>query len=564
MKTFYKGLSCLLLTARTLFLPAQERDLTALTGAAAIEELDEEEYERLESLRATPVRINTASLAQLQSCGLFTRFQALSLTDYRARNGDILSATELGLIDGFSPERAHALAPFLSFFSQGIPGQAGRDRLHHELLARAEYRNGLSGYAAKYKLAKDGSGSLALAARAGAREKPGAPDTWSFHAVKYFRKRAGKILLGDYNARFGQGLALWNGFSMSGLTTAESFARHPTGLSPAWSFSPDGPMRGLAGDLTLRNVSLSAAAAFPGLRARMDGNPKAPVSAFGVFNAAWTGRTAELSATAIWGPEQDGPASKLAADFRWTPGQVGGFGELAWDLRSRSLATVGGLIWTPGYQKKVSLLVRHYPVGFGADLSGGVRAGTRSSGESGIAAGLRLPWLRLTIDYASMPAREIAQTRILCLLPLTLPKDWTLTPRISLRWRNGTLRQEYRLETAWDHSPWLAKLRSDLVRCNGTAWLAYAEGGRKTERWRLYARVGLFKVDAWDDRIYVYERDAPGCFNVPAYYGRGFNASLSGGVRWRQHKLFLRIGGIRYVTDKPGRFECRLQYSWSR
>ena len=186
-------------------------------------------------------------------------------------------------------------------------------------------------------------------------------------------------------------------------------------------------------------------------------------------------------------------------------------------------------------------------MGFGADLSGGVRAGTRSSGESGIAAGLQLPWLRLTADYASMPAREIAQTRILCLLPLTLPKDGTLTPRISLRWRNGTLRQEYR-----------------LVRCNGTAWLAYAEGGRKTERWRLYARVGLFKVDAWDDRIYVYERDAPGCFNVPAYYGRGFNASLAGGVRWRQHKLFLRIGGIRYVTDKPGRFECRLQYSWSR
>ena len=564
MKTSFKRLICLLLMVPPLFLHAQEQDITALTGAASIEELDEDEYERLESLRTAPVLINSASLAQLQSCGLFTRFQALSITDYRARNGAILSAAELGLIDGFSPGQARALAPFLSFFSRVLPGQTERKRLSHDVLARTEYRNGSSGYAAKYRLTGDGKVSLALTARSTAKEKPGAPDTWSFHAVRYFRKRTGKIMLGDYNARFGQGLALWNGFSMSGLTTVESFARHPTGLSPAWSLSPDGPLRGVAGDLCFRNVSLSAAAAFPGLRARMDGNPKASVSAFGAFNVAWTGREAELSATAVWGPEETGPASKLSADFRWTPGQVGYFGETAWDLRSRSLAAVGGLIWSPAYQKKVSVLVRHYPVGFGADLSGGVRAGSRSSGESGIAAGVRLPWLRLTADYARMPAREIAQTRLLCLLPLALPKDWTLTPRVSLRWRNGILREEYRIETAWTGSSWQARLRSDLVRCSGTAWLSYLEGGHKTERWRIYARAGIFKVDDWDDRIYVYERDAPGCFNVPAYYGRGFNASLVGGIQWQRHKLFLRIGGIRYVTDKPGRLECRLQYSWSR
>ncbi|MBR1576173.1 MAG: helix-hairpin-helix domain-containing protein [Bacteroidales bacterium] len=564
MKTSPARRLCLLLIAYPLFLTAQERDLTTLTGTASVEELDEDEYERLESLRAAPVRINTASLAQLQSCGLFTRFQALSLTDYRTRNGDILSPAELGLVDGFSPDRVQALTPFLSFFSRNRPGQAGQEQLHQDLVARGEYRNGAFGYAVKYRMAKDERGALALTARSSAREKPGAPDTWSFQATKYLRRRTGKILLGDYNARFGQGLALWNGFSMSGLTTAENFARHPTGLSPAWSFSPDAPLRGVAGDLTLRGWSLSAAAVFPGLRARMDGNPKAQVSAFGAGNASWTGRKAEFSVTALWGPEQNGQASKLAADFRWTPGAAGVFGEWAWDLRNQRLAAVGGLTWSPAYQKKLSVLIRHYPVGFDADLTGGVRAGSRCSGESGVAAGLRLPWIRFTADYARFPARDLAQTRLLCLLPLILPQGWNLTPRVSLRWRNGILREEYRLETLWDDSPWQVKIRGDLVRCSGTSWLAYAEGGRKTERWRIYARAGIFKIDEWDDRIYVYERDVPGCFHVPAYYGRGVNASLVGGARWRRHTLSLRIGGIRYVTDKPGRFECRMQYSWSR
>ena len=98
------------------------------------------------------------------------------------------------------------------------------------------------------------------------------------------------------------------------------------------------------------------------------------------------------------------------------------------------------------------------------------------------------------------------------------------------------------------------------MRCAGTAWLAYAEGGCKTERLGLFVRTGLFLVDDWDDRIYVYERDVPGCFNVPAYYGRGWNASLCGSLRWRHSRLYLRIGGIHYVTDKPDRSECRLQY----
>ena len=142
MKTLLHLFLCVLVSLPAWTLRAQEKEILALTGASAIEELDEGEYERLEALLSRPLSLNAASLTRLQSCGLFTRFQALSLSDYRRRNGDIRSATELGLIDGFSPESAAALAPFLSFYSAQSGNLPERKRHGHEQLLRAERKNG--------------------------------------------------------------------------------------------------------------------------------------------------------------------------------------------------------------------------------------------------------------------------------------------------------------------------------------------------------------------------------------------------------------------------------------
>ena len=72
-------------------------------------------------------------------------------------------------------------------------------------------------------------------------------------------------------------------------------------------------------------------------------------------------------------------------------------------------------------------------------------------------------------------------------------------------------------------------------------------------------------ADHWDDRIYVYEYDAPGNFNVPAYYGRGV---WTAGVLFlklsRAFRLYVRASSIAYPFDlsqkkKPGRTELKLQ-----
>ena len=105
---------------------------------------------------------------------------------------------------------------------------------------------------------------------------------------------------------------------------------------------------------------------------------------------------------------------------------------------------------------------------------------------------------------------------------------------------------------------WLANVRYNIVHSAEWGWLAYAEAGYRREyaernRVTAWLRGELFAIDSWDDRIYVYERDAPGNFNVPAYYGRGWNLSLV--VSWKFWKNTVNLRRSTY------RKEVKLQYS---
>jgi hypothetical protein len=104
----------------------------------------------------------------------------------------------------------------------------------------------------------------------------------------------------------------------------------------------------------------------------------------------------------------------------------------------------------------------------------------------------------------------------------------------------------------------------NVLNCVETGFLTYVEGGFKTEKTALYLRQGLFVIDNWDDRIYAYERDVPGSFNVPAFYGRGIWTSLAASwkpARWI--KLYARLGYTSYIfmkkEKKPGKAELRFQ-----
>ena len=85
--------------------------------------------------------------------------------------------------------------------------------------------------------------------------------------------------------------------------------------------------------------------------------------------------------------------------------------------------------------------------------------------------------------------------------------------------------------------------------------LVYQEGGYTSPsgRWRVSLRATLFCAGDWDARIYCYERDAPGTFSVPAYYGKGtglYAVVTYRPVRWLN--IFLKCSATKYFDDPAG------------
>jgi hypothetical protein len=96
--------------------------------------------------------------------------------------------------------------------------------------------------------------------------------------------------------------------------------------------------------------------------------------------------------------------------------------------------------------------------------------------------------------------------------------------------------------------------------------LTYVEGGYVDEsskrKLTLFLRGTAFKIDRWDDRIYIYERDIPGAFSVPAYYGRGCSASAVASVKRRHFSCHARAYATAYPGmggKKPGKAGLKLQ-----
>ena len=169
------------------------------------------------------------------------------------------------------------------------------------------------------------------------------------------------------------------------------------------------------------------------------------------------------------------------------------------------------------------------------------------------------------------------------MLPVQLSDNYILTIRMNERYRPDEPFLKYRtgarLDLDWSGSglsarygrselpAWKTRVRAEGILCRSFAWLSYLEGGRVTDSFSAYLRGTLFFIDNWDDRIYSYERDAPGNFTVPAYYGRGVASSFVGGYKFRQWKkktlrVYLRVSDISYFlmsTPKPSVREARVQ-----
>lgn len=546
-----------------------------LSGASSMEELEESELERFEHYREHPLDINSASRSRLLASGLMSHYQVASLLDYRSRAGDVLSLEELSLIDGLGGDYSSALAPFIVLSSARAPGERRRSRVSNDLIVRGSLRQDggvdrlpplQSAAALKYELDVSGRMELYWSTRNSYSSPDFSPGTMS--AAFFSRRADSKLIIGDFSARFGQGLVMWSGFSMSGFSSVSSFRRSGAGLSPTGSFTP--AHRGVAADWSRAGWTVSGALSMPGLREMMDGGKAQGLSLLPIVAANHVGRVLQYGITMRpW---------CVGADFRWSLRNASVYGETAYDFSSaegwgRGLpATVVGAAWVPVYGSRFCLAARCYPSSFGAQYSGSVRSSTKASDELGISVGGQYKSIESCFDYAEHPQKGSRQFRgILNYRPKTTLGGLEINPSLRLSERYGSAlkspwRTEARAAVSLVSGKATGSLRTDLVCSRSLAWLC-AAGLAWKGKLNADLRATLFRIDNWDDRIYVYEHDVPGSFTVPAYYGRGYSLSAYLGWRGRHNALYFRTALVSYpwnLEHKPSRLEAKLQYRLMR
>jgi len=397
-------------------------------------------------------------------------------------------------------------------------------------------------------------------------------------AVWYGRKRIGKIVAGDIALRFGQGLAVWTGFSLSGMSTIQSYRRSPTGISQTSSFSSD--HKGIGIDFVFygRSSSASRSSAMYSISAAYSISGKLPV-----LNVTRTSRISTVGLTAT--------SSALATDFRAGLPSFSLFGEACWnfpDLLSgksafstaketgpvsgSSVSAVAGAIWVPEYGMKIGTVARYVDdclqpaAGFEStflkiNFEGKIDYSkltemyklTFSSGDS----------LKIQIGSSdALPDKAFQLKPSIRLSGKLKPQEsvpFRADLRLDLDFAKGAASASVPMDSA--ERIWKIHWRADFEYSRAFSWQTYLEGGYLNKFFSLYVRTGLFQVDNWDDRIYVYERDLPGVFNCPALYGRGFNASLTGNLKFKHNVFSVRMATVNYFLEKPSSFEFKLQYS---
>jgi len=456
--------------------PGFESAVLFLTGASSMEELHESEVERYESLAASPLPLNTASASRLKSSGLFSAYQIAVLLDARQSGDPILSLSELALLDGFSEAFARALGRFISLDTDIATAGGKKKAVQQSLtlggtLKEAGGANSVSGRF-KYLCSKDGRWEAGLR-------------NHSAGLAFYGRRHLSKLILGDFNARFGQGLAMWSGFSLSGLSAAVS--RNPTGLSPSHSCSSDYSLRGAAAEWTFsRRARLCAAAFVRDGKAVPVGNfsRSSPKGEWGVtilgtglistdlrrsagkfdffceagydFGAIRRGADAASGSGNSDSPNAPTDSPSGNASFGSansdspnaptdSPSGNASFGSANSDspnattaFRSISFPSpslLAGIVWNPRYATSVSLLLRHYPSDFEGTYSGSVRSSTKVRDETGLILSFRSSSLTLAAEALRRPESGYSQCRLLALYTPASEGPWGCSLRLAQRLR---------------------------------------------------------------------------------------------------------------------------------
>ncbi|MFM8913830.1 MAG: ComEA family DNA-binding protein, partial [Flammeovirgaceae bacterium] len=235
-------------------------------------------YENYLQLLSNPLDLNQITDEQLRSLYLLDAVQIQSFLKYRTENGPFVSTYELQTIPAFTPELIERLAPFVTVndptavINQSILKRIFQTQNNYLILRWARTIESQRGYAsdadsttryagspdqlyARFRAAKAGDFSVGFTLEKDAGEsmlwnpakKYFGFDYVSFHAQAINKGNLKNIIVGDYQAQFGQGIALGSVFGIGkNGETVTTTRRSNLGFSPYTSLYEAGYFRGAA------------------------------------------------------------------------------------------------------------------------------------------------------------------------------------------------------------------------------------------------------------------------------------------------------------------------------
>lgn len=516
--------------------------IAAFLGAWSEADISNDEFERLQDALRHPIKINLLSKSRLVASGLLTPYQAASLLDYRQRFGDVLSYAELAAVDGFGQQCVEVLKPFVSLDTGGHNGLSTpmNGKVYNELSLKGGYRYSTEEqdwyYGMKYGLDVGDTFKASLGVSRSRSAKSAVPSEYSGSLFYDFQKIDARLIIGDFNARFGQGLLAWNGMIINSLTGPSNFMKKPSGVTPVRSFTGSSANTGLASEFGFGSYFFTAAYSFSGMK---------------LANVRRMGRLGAIGLTTV----NDG-SWKSSLDAAFCLKGVNLFGETIYNWNEKTTEFVAGGDFSPKENIRVaSLLSWNQGKQWQCALSGNISSLTLSS------------------DLLYYLVAKDAQSSHSIQIKSQINWEWKalehliIKLRLSDRFRTWGLRHrtELRIDSSCPFDKWAIDTRVHILKSRSHSALGYLNASYRAQKLTVHSRLGFFIVDNWDDRIYAYEHDAPGSFNVPAYYGRGvWAASVLSWKLSRIVRVYARASYISYPfmpieKKKPGRAELKLQ-----
>lgn len=555
-----------------------------------------------------PLNINSATRRELERSGLFTEFQIESLLKYIGRTGAVLSFAELSLLYGFNEDLVKRIAPYIVLgekkrVSRGFRYDVSSDiyarytgTLEQQSVTRKQlqqtkvYEEALNSHstASSFGLSKEtylarmkayyadrvevaalwsGSAIASTSGKSGVRRVSAERFISGGVSVKDLsigRLKIDRVVVGDFAAKFGQGLSVWNGFTYSGVDENYGFSKRGEAISLYNSSDTTKTLRGGSLSLSMGKVSYSGGYAVEKklLLNRLSYN-------------------GSLFKIALNHSQRENAPPILSMDVKTGIGVTRLFGEGAWNYTTNATAFLLGCSTEYG-KWSMHLLTLIYSNSFISSLSGAYSSLSHPANQRGFAAVTAGPLYKKLKFSASFQYMQYPKERYHLNYPSAMYKGYVklsvddagfTTParnelyfrfytRCNITYKDPAERVAlYSLRLAGKKSlgsNLTLGVRGEWNNYNCYGVMAYLRSLFLKSKVSAVAGAVSYDVKKWDGRIYFPESELPMTFSSHLLYGTGVDwfamvsakftrwLSLHFKVQQRAEKLTLK-GALRLL-----------------